>query len=154
MVQPASHPDFSSIAPVSANYARSLVAEAFNWNESVESVDSGEWYLVAFRSLLRESADLTRLFDQDHRAFEEAARAPGFVHYFMGPLNDRREALSFCIWESREQARTAARGPAHLQAIELIHEMYESYALEFLRLRKRHGASGFEFEAYDQAGAA
>lgn len=140
---------FARLAPVSATYAGSPVADAFDWADIFEEVEAGEWYLVAFRSVLRASADLDRLWEFDHRAFEEASRAAGFVHYFKGPPTLRRECLSFCLWDSRQHAREAARGPAHLEAIGLISEMYDSYVLEFLRLTKRPGASGFELEAYD-----
>ncbi len=154
MVQTESRPDFEPIVPTSEDYALLPIAEAFTWDGCVGEADAGEWYLVVFRSVLKEHADLVRLWDQDHRAFEEAAAAPGFVHYFKGPLNERRECLSFCVWDSREHARDAARAPAHMEAIALIHEMYESYVLEFVRMRTWAGASGFEFEAYDHAGAA
>lgn len=154
MVQTASRLDLEPIAPTSEAYATLPIAEAFHWSACVGPADAGEWYLVVFRSLLREQADLMKLWDHDHRAFEEAAGAPGFIHYFKGPLNERRECLSFCVWESREAAREAARAPAHMAAIELIHEMYESYVLEFVRMTKRAGASGFEFEPWVQVPAA
>jgi hypothetical protein len=154
MAERATSPDLTNIEPVSESYATAPVAEAFNWDECAEGVDAGEWYLVAFRSVLRESADRDRLWESDRRAHEEAARASGFIHYFKGPPNDRRECLSFCVWESREHARAAARGTAHLEAVELIHEMYESYVLEFLQITKGPGVTGFRFEAYDRIGAA
>ena len=112
-------------------------------------VEGGEWYLVAFRSVHREGADEQVLEEYDLRAAEEAAEAPGFVRYFRGPVTSTRECLSFCIWESRDDARAASRGPRHIEAIALVEQMYERYELEFHRLTKRAGTDGLEFEPYD-----
>ena len=48
------------------------------------------------------------------------------------------------------KARAAAGRPAHLEATGIAHAMYERYALEFYRVRKRHGSPSFEFEPYDR----
>jgi len=37
-----------------------------------------------------------------------------------------------------------------LEATGIAHAMYERYALEFYRVRKRHGSPSFEFEPYDR----
>ena len=140
---------FDDLAPVTPAYATLAVADAFTWAASVPRLDAGEWYLVAFRSTHRIDADEERLEQFDLRAAEEAAVAPGFVHYYRGPLTSTRACLSFCIWESREDARTASRGPRHLEAIGLVEEMYERYELEFHRLIKREGADRLEFEPFD-----
>ena len=140
---------FDDLAPVTPAYATLAVADAFTWAASVPRLDAGEWYLVAFRSTHRIDTDEERLEEFDLRAAEEAAVAPGFVHYYRGPLTSTRACLSFCIWESREDARTASRSPRHLEAIALVEEMYESYELEFHRLIKREGADRLEFEPYD-----
>jgi hypothetical protein len=147
----ASQTGFESIAPVSANYAALPVRDAYTWAECAPRVGPGSWYLVAFRSILRESADEARLWEYDHRAYDEASRSPGFVHYVRGLPTARRECLSFCLWKSRDQAREASRLPAHLEAIGLVQEMYERYVLEFLRVGKRSRATGFEFEQFDRA---
>ncbi len=139
---------FASLAPV-PGYASLPIPEAFTWDACVGGLASGEWYLVAFRSILRPSADLVQLWEHDRRAHREARGRPGFVHYFHGQPNERNECLSFCLWESREHAREAAAGPAHQRAIGLVEEMYESYALEFLRVRKREGGE-LEFEDYER----
>src|SRR6266542_2215122 len=101
----------------------------------------GEWYLVAFRSVLRESADRGRLRKYDDRAHDEARSARGFVHYLKGPANDRGECLSFCLWTSRAHARAAAGRPAHREAVTVAHDTYALYTLEFLRLIKRAGGA-------------
>lgn len=134
---------FLSLAPISNAYASMPLSEAFNWSDC--GTDAGEWCLIAFRSVLREAADEARLWEQDELAFEEAAALPGFVHYFRGLPNERRECLSFCLWESWDQARASARGPAHAMAIELVPDTFESFQLEFLTVRKSSSTGSFEF---------
>ena len=141
--------DFSGIAPTSVDYAALPVAEAFTWSAWARAIDRGEWYLVAFRSVMREGADEALLWEYDTRAFDEAGQAPGFVHYHRGMADELGRCLSFCLWDSREQAREASRRPAHVEALGLVEEMYESYVLEFLRVTKRPSAGGLEFEDYD-----
>jgi hypothetical protein len=141
---------FAHLVPADPDYASLPIPVAFTWSRCVDSLAPGEWYLVAFRSVLRPSADIELLDEHDRRAHREARRRPGFVHYFHGQPNERNECLSFCLWESREHAREAAAGPAHLRAIGLVDEMYESYVLEFLRVRKNAGAIQLEFEDYDR----
>ncbi len=146
-------PHFDRLAPLSTSYAILPFAEAFNWADCVTKDDEGEWYLVAFRSVLREFADEAQLWEFDERAHREAEAAPGFLHYFKGPANDHRECLSFCVWETRAHARLAAGGPAHMEAIAIAHAMYERYTLEFLRVIKRKGVNALEFEPYDRSSA-
>ncbi len=136
------------LQPVSASYATAPVAEAFTWADAGADLGDGEWYLVAFRSVRRHDADDARLTLIDELAHQEAAALPGFVHYFKGPLADDGSCLSFCLWQSRAEARAAAGQPAHLRAMSLLHEMYESYALEFHLVVRRSGGQ-LTFEPYD-----
>ena len=62
--------------------------------------------------------------------------AAGFVHYFKGPTQPDGGCLSFCLWDSRAEARAAAGRPAHTQAAALTHEAYAEYALEFHRVAR------------------
>jgi hypothetical protein len=142
---------FADLAPVSDEYARLPVGKAFTWGPVATALEAGEWYMVAFRSILRADADTERLTRYDTWAHEDAARAEGFVHYFKGPLAADRACLSFCLWNSRAEARAAAARPAHRDAVELIADTYEAYTLEFLRVRKQAGSAKLEFEAYDFA---
>jgi hypothetical protein len=144
-----SRPPFERLEPSCADYARLPVAAAFTWADCTSPTDAGEWYLVAFRSVLRESADRDRLRDYDDRAHVEAQSARGFVHYLKGSANDRGECLSFCLWTSRAHARAAAGRPAHREAVTVAHDTYALYTLEFLRLIKRAGAAEFEFQPFD-----
>lgn len=140
---------FASLAPAAAGYATLPIAEAFTWDRSAKDLEPGEWYLVAFRSVLRDTADEALLWEHDRRAHQEARLQPGFVHYFHGEPNELHQCLSFCLWDSRGHAREAAKGAAHLEAVGLVAEMYDSYVLEFHRVRKHTGSCGLEFESYD-----
>jgi hypothetical protein len=137
------------LAPVSEAYATLPVADAFTWQDAAGALGDGEWYLVAFRSIRRPGADEERLNAFDEMAHQEAAAAPGFVHYFKGPADRNGACLSFCLWTSRAEARTAAAGSAHARAVALLNEMYQEYALEFLRVT-RHAGGPLTFEAYDR----
>jgi len=137
------------LAPVSDAYASLPVGEAFDWSVAGGDLGTGEWYMVAFRSIRRPGADEARLCDYDERAHLEASRSPGYLHYFKGPTAADGSCLSFCIWTSRPEAREAAGGPAHREAVALLGEMYQEYRLEFLRVRRDLGGP-LEFEAYDR----
>ena len=145
-------PDFDRLVPVSEEYATLPVARAFTWDACADEAIEGEWYLVAFRSVQRVDADQEHLRVRDDAAHAEAAVAPGFVHYFKGPANSRGECLSFCLWDSRREAREAAGRPAHAAAVMVIATTYERYTLEFHRVTKRAGERWFSFEPYDAAG--
>jgi hypothetical protein len=137
------------LAPLSDRYATLPVADAFDWATAGAGADVGEWYLVVFRSIHRADADPERLREYDDRAHEEAASAPGFIHYFKGPPATDRSCLSFCLWDSRAHARSAAGRPAHRAAVMILDEMYEHYTLEFLRVRRSRPWGPLEFEPYD-----
>ena len=104
---------------------------------------------MVFRSIRRPGADEQRLTDFDDRAHAEAAGSPGFVHYFKGPSAADGSCLSFCIWNSRAEARAAAGRPDHAEAVTLLDEMYQDYRLELLRLRGDE-AGRLSFEPYDR----
>lgn len=139
---------FASLEPISEDYARLPIADAFDWSGVARQLGTGDWYLVAFRSIRRPDADEIRLTEFDDRAHDEAQSSPGFVHYFKGPAAADGSCLSFCLWTSRAEARAAAGRPDHVAAVSVIGEMYERYTLEFLRVTGRPGAP-LKFEAYD-----
>ena len=139
----------SLLAPVAADYASRPIAEAFNWHEAATDLADGEWYLVAFRSIRKANADEARLNEFDERAHVEASAAPGYVHYFKGPAASDGSCLSFCLWQTRADARAAAGRPDHVRAVSLIDEMYERYTLEFHRVTRQPGGA-LMFEPYDR----
>jgi hypothetical protein len=140
--------NFDRLVPVSDRYATMAVADAFTWEACAADVGPGEWYMVAFRSLRRADADEARLTAYDDWAHAEAMNAPGFVHYLKGPTQADGRCMSFCLWDSRAEARAASGRPAHTEAAALTHEAYAEYMLEFHRVFRLAGG-GFVFEPYD-----
>jgi hypothetical protein len=130
---------FDRLEPVTPDYAIRGIEEAFNWRDCLASVNAGEWYVVAFRSVRRPNADDELLYRLDERALTEANAHTGLARYFSGELDDERRCLSMCVWEDRTRAQEAAALPAHTAAIEVSGATYTSYVLERYRLTKRDG---------------
>jgi hypothetical protein len=118
------------------------IQEGFNWSSCLGDARFDRLYLVVFRSMLRVTADLELLCEHDKRVYAEALDVGGLLHYFKGEVNGRRECLSFCLWESREQARRASSGSLHRAATEIVAETYESYSLERYEVMKVKGPKG------------
>jgi hypothetical protein len=75
------------------------------------------------------------------------------VDYFKGPIGAGGRCMSFCLWDSRPDARAAAGRPLHAAAASIVGEMYASYTLEFHRVTRDAGGS-FAFEPFDRPGGA
>lgn len=131
------------LAPVREDYATAGIPSGFNWAEYFSDVEVLDLYLVVFRSERRVGADVERLTEYDDFAHEEAMNSAGFHYYFKGQAAESRECLSFCLWESREHARAAARGAHHRLAVGITEEMYDSYDLERYIVKKRNGKLAF-----------
>jgi hypothetical protein len=86
--------------------------------------------------LRRPDVDLDLLSEHDDRAYEEALESGGLLRYFKGHANEWGECLSFCLWETREQARQAADAASHRSAIGATAQMYLSYSLERYWIQK------------------
>jgi hypothetical protein len=86
--------------------------------------------------LRRPDVDLDLLREHDDRAYEEALGSGSLLRYFKGQANERGECLSFCLWETREQAREAAGAASHRSAVGVTAQMYLSYSLELYWMRK------------------
>jgi hypothetical protein len=123
------------ISPRHSDYAALSIEDGFDWS-SLSRCSFESLYLVVFRSVRRPEADLDLLHYHDDRAFEEALASGGLLRYFKGQANDRGECLSFCLWETREQARKAADAVSHRSATEISAQMYSSYALERFWIQK------------------
>lgn len=135
------------ISPINPDYANLPIEEGFDWRSRLASIHFDPLYLVVFRSIRQTSADLKLLKEHDDRAYEAALEAGGLLRYFKGEMNERRECLSFCLWESRERALEAAGGASHRTAASVTAQMYESYTLERYELAK--GAGGLIFRRLD-----
>jgi hypothetical protein len=130
------------LSPIYPDYATLPIQEGFNWSSSLGDAHFERLYVVVFRSVLRATADLDLLYEYDELAHTEAIETGGLLFYFRGVINERRESLSFCLWENGEQARRASGSPLHRAAMGIVTEMYESYSLERYDLVKVGGTKG------------
>ena len=130
------------LSPIHPDHATLPIQEGFNWSSCLGDARFDRLYLVVFRSVLRVTADLELLWEHDKRAHAEALEAGGLLYYFRGVMTERRECLSFCLWESREQALRASGGSLHRAARGIVAETYESYSLERYELMKVGGTKG------------
>ena len=117
------------ISPRHSDYATLSIEDGFDWS-SLSRCLFERLYLVVFRSVWQPEADLDLLREYDDRAFEEALVSGGLLRYFKGHANELGECLSFCLWETREQAREAAGAPSHRSAAGVSAQMYLSYSLD------------------------
>jgi hypothetical protein len=141
-LRPDLHRACQQISPLHPDYATRLVQDGFSWSSSLAGCAFERLYLVVFRSVRRPSADLDLLREHDDRAYEQALEFGGLLRYFKGDANERRECLSFCLWETREQAIEAAGTASHQSAAEISVRMYESYELDRYWLKKVVTARG------------
>ena len=129
------HESCLRISPRHPDYATLPIQTGFDWSP-LSGCAFDELYLVVFRSVRRPDADLVLLREHDDRAYEEALQIGGLLRYFKGHANDRDECLSFCLWETREQAREAASAASHKFAANVTAQMYLSYVLDRYWLKK------------------
>jgi hypothetical protein len=123
------HRACQQISPTHPDYATRPIQDGFDWS-ALAGCSFDELYLVVFRSVRLPTADLDLLREYDDRAYEEALESGGLLHYFKGDADERGQCLSFCLWESLEDARRASGGKLHQEAARITAEMYESYLLE------------------------
>src|ERR687896_73579 len=117
------------ISPTNPDYAILPIEDGFDWS-SLSCCLFDRLYLVVFRSVWQPEADLDLLREHDDRAFEEALESGGLLRYFKGHANERGECLSFCLWETREQARQAADATSHRSAAGASAQMYLSFSID------------------------
>jgi hypothetical protein len=143
------HESCRRLTPIRPDYATVPISEGFDWS-SLAGVLFSPLYLVVFRSVRREEADLDLLRKYDDRAYADALRRGGLLRYFKGEMNERRECLSFCLWESREQAVGASGGARHREAADITAQMYESYELGRYELSKDQRGGDIVFRSLDE----
>jgi hypothetical protein len=138
----AVHRACQQISPMYPDYATRSIQDGFSWSSSLADCAFERLYLVVFRSVRRPSVDLELLREHDDRAYAEALESGGLLRYFKGEANELGECLSFCLWETREQAIEAAGAASHRSAAAISALMYESYVLERYWLKKVVSARG------------
>ena len=129
------HESCLEISPRYPDYATLSIKDGFDWSP-LSGCAFDELYLVVFRSVRRSDADLVLLREHDDHAYEAALRSGGLLKYFKGHANDRDECLSFCLWETREQASEAALAASHRSATTITGSTYLSYVLDRYWLKK------------------
>ena len=129
------HESCLRISPRHPDYAKLPIGDGFDWSP-LSGCIFDRLYLVVFRSVRRPDADLVLLRERDDRAHEEALQSGGLLRYFKGHANERGECLSFCLWETREQATKAADAASHRSAAEISAQMYLSYVLDRYWVKK------------------
>jgi hypothetical protein len=134
------------ISPKHPDYVTQPIQDGFDWASCLSGCLFDRLYLVVFRSVRRQTADLDLLREYDDRAYEEALKSGGLLRYFKGHANGRGECLSFCLWESREQAREAASAASHRSAAGISAQMYESYVLDRYWLKKVVSSRGVRLD--------
>jgi hypothetical protein len=141
-LRPVLHKACHQISPMHPHYATRPIQDGFDWSSSLAGCPFDRLYLVVFRSVRRPTADLDLLREHDDRAYAEAIESGGLLRYFKGQANERGECLSFCLWETREQAIEAAGVASHRSAADISVRMYESYVLDRYWLKKVATARG------------
>src|SRR5215208_4159039 len=129
-------------SPIYPDYEARPIQDGFSWSSSLAGCAFERFYLVVFRAVRRASADLDLLREHDDRAYEKALESGGLLRYFKGEANELGECLSFCLWETRRQAKEAAGAASHQAAAEISVLMYESYELDRYWLKKVVSAWG------------
>lgn len=127
--------NFEAIQPTGADFRDLPIEKAFTWEEGLADTGSDGMYLVVFRS--RRNADATsehveRLVELDEIAYQDAQEPDGFGMYWQdAELSEAGVGRSFCIWDSQEQARQAAKNPRHHAAVTFIMEnaVYTEYSI-------------------------
>src|SRR5215204_2364592 len=137
------HESCLKISPKHADYATRPIQTAFDWSP-LYGCSFDQLYLVVFRSVRRPDADLALLREHDDRAYAEALESGGLLKYFKGHANEKGECISFCLWETREQARQAADAASHRSAVGTTAQMYLSYSLERYWIQKSREELVFE----------
>jgi len=127
---PEAFEDFEgSLAPLLAEYP------------DVEAFDATAFYSRR-RELLtdQEQEELSRF---DTGSYDGAIAAGGLVVYFRGSrkeglalpdqslgLNFAPDCMSFCVWESRQQALAGSASPEHAQASRRVGKWYANFAVK------------------------
>lgn len=128
---------FAPITPITQAYASLPVLHGFNWSACLAGTQAGRWFLVTFYSQRKAGVDEALLTEYDDHAFAEALGTSGLLCYFRGEVDEQRRCLSFCVWETPEQARDASLLPKHQLAAHLVRAFYHSYTVSRQWLIKR-----------------
>ncbi|KAF1933208.1 uncharacterized protein M421DRAFT_191706 [Didymella exigua CBS 183.55] len=118
-----------------------VVREEVTWKET-------SFYVVLFRSQLRQGVDQEWLYKLDYESHREACESGGLLKYWFGKadLEGERRNLATCFWHSREDAYKGGLGPWHKKARQAGRELYESIVFSTHRFTIMNGAEEYRFE--------
>jgi hypothetical protein len=143
MVNTLTTPGLQSPPVLTGDYMLLPIEAGFDWAECFAAIETGEWYLVAFRCKHRDNADEALLTRLDSEAAAAARGIAGFLFYFAGTPRETGDCLSFCLWDKRPNAQAGSMHAAHQQAMEQGVKFYVYYTLERYRVRKDAGGVSF-----------
>ncbi|KAF2764342.1 hypothetical protein EJ03DRAFT_32472 [Teratosphaeria nubilosa] len=126
----------TTLAPIREDYATAPYLDSLNWSEVFRSLrtlikEAGiewrdqEFYVVIFRSTLKDGADRDWLGKLDEESHREACQSGGLLKYWFGECDESRRNLATCVWRDREDARAGGQGPWHARARSSAGELYE-----------------------------
>jgi len=149
----------TQLVPATSDYAVVRYEDAFDWMGLMSALKSlasregyrwlrQEFYVVEFRSKLKQSIDVDLLFKLDKESHAEATQGGGLLKYWYGIPNAERRNLATCFWRSREDAITGGQGPWHKQARVVISQMYEEIQVKGLRLTIEDDVESWSFAPY------
>lgn len=131
--------------PAVLSVLRSLLTkEGISWHTT-------SFYVVTFRSKLKQHVDQDWLYKLDFESHREACESGGLLKYWFGKadLEGERRNLATCFWASKEDAVKGGAGPWHAKARRAGREMYESIVFTTHRFTVLEGAEGYKFEGWE-----
>ncbi|KAL5614488.1 hypothetical protein BROUX41_004593 [Berkeleyomyces rouxiae] len=140
----------------SPDYASIPYKDCFNFNETVDYLreivgtrapqfEKQTYFIVAFRSKLKNLDVYTDLSHLDKAAHLEATRL-GILKYWFGFPDTERRNLATCLWSNRIDAAKASHCPDHIEAVRMGTPMYEWFRIECYEFTVLDGLSGWTFE--------
>jgi hypothetical protein len=130
------------------NYALYPLPDAIdNWHVITPLLEKDHWYdITAFYS--RRKSDLSKenaklLYEYNQKAFEAAKEKGGLVLYYQGVLLSNNSdsispdltlpfipnCMSFCIWNTLQEAKAGAKIPEHKKASQMTSLWYDGFSI-------------------------
>ncbi|KAH7377800.1 hypothetical protein BKA66DRAFT_513404 [Pyrenochaeta sp. MPI-SDFR-AT-0127] len=151
----------TALKPTVPDYATAPYTEALNFSTVLEvlrglaSTERFTWtetsfYVVTFRSKLKDGIDNDWLYKLDYESHREACESGGLLKYWFGKSDDERRNLATCFWHSRQDAYKGGLGPWHKKARAAGRELYETIVFSTHRFTILDGAKEFTFEDWKE----
>ncbi|EXJ77915.1 hypothetical protein A1O3_09074 [Capronia epimyces CBS 606.96] len=149
----------TQLQPATPEYAKVSYNESLNWPKimstlkTLAATEGYRWtrqsfYVVEFRSRLKQDIDVDLLFKLDKESHIEATQSGGLLKYWFGVPDAERRNLATCLWRSKQDAINGGLGPWHKQARAVIAQMYEQIDVKGLLLTVEDDVEGWSFAPY------